>query len=128
MSPLRCSDEHLNKECRKLICFNCDQIGHESCDCPEDMLCCICKQSSHMAIDCPHSWYRRPQHINCGAPVVDDPTPQPQAADASGSPPVPQEDTPLLLLLLLLPLLPNRLMSLQLLPLLLTAFLTPKAF
>ena len=91
----RCgSDEHLNKECRNLICFNCDQIGHESRDCPEDMLCCICKQSSHMAIDCPHSWYRRPQHIDRGAPVVDDPAPQSQAADASGSPPVPQEDTP----------------------------------
>ena len=87
----RCgSDEHLNKECRNLICFNCDQIGHESRDCPEDMLCCICKQSSHMAIDCPHSWYRRPQHIDRGAPVVDDPTPQPETADAS----VPQEDTP----------------------------------
>ena len=78
-----------------------------------------------MAIDCPHSWYRRPQHIDRGAPVVDDPAPQSQAADASGSPPVPQEDTPLLLLLL--PLLPKRLMSLQLPPLLLTAFLIPKA-
>ena len=47
-----------------------------------------------MAIDCPHSWYRRPQHIDRGAPVVDDPAPQSQAADASGSPPVPQEDAP----------------------------------
>lgn len=91
----RCgSDDHLNKDCRNLICFNCDQIGHESRDCPEDMLCCICKESSHMAIDCPHSWYRRPQHIDRGAPVVDDPAPQSQAADASGSPPVPQEDAP----------------------------------
>ena len=87
----RCgSDEHLNKECRNLICFNCDQIGHESRDCPEDMLCCICKQPSHMAIDCPHSWYRRPQHIDRGAPVIDDLTPQPETADAS----VPQEDAP----------------------------------
>lgn len=47
-----------------------------------------------MAIDCPHSWYRRPQHIDRGALVVDDPAPQSQAADASESPPVPQEDTP----------------------------------
>lgn len=39
-----------------------------------------------MAIDCPHSWYRRPQHIDRGAPVVDDPGPQSQTADASGSP------------------------------------------
>lgn len=91
----RCgSDEHVNKECRNLICFNCDQIGHESRDCPEDMLCCICKESSHMAIDCPHSWYRRPQPIDRGAPGVDDPAPQSQAADASGSSPVHQENAP----------------------------------
>ena len=91
----RCgSDEHLNKDCRNLICFNCDQIGHGSHDCLEDMLCCICKQPSHMAIDCSHSWYCRPQHIDRGAPVADRPPPQSQAADASGSPPVPQESAP----------------------------------
>ena len=39
-----------------------------------------------MAIDCPHSWYRRPQHVDRGAPEADGPPPQPQAADASGSP------------------------------------------
>ena len=69
-----------------------------------------------MAIDCPHSWYRRPQHIDRGAPVVDDPAPQ----DASGSPLYLKRMPPLLLL----PLLPKRL---QLPPLLLTVFLTPKA-
>lgn len=54
------SDEHLIKDCRNKICFNCDQIGHVSRDCPEDSKCCICKDTSHFAIDCPHSWYKRP--------------------------------------------------------------------
>ena len=57
----RCgSREHLFKDCRNEICFNCDCIGHHSRMCPEDMRCCICKVEGHLAIDCQHSWYRRP--------------------------------------------------------------------
>ena len=54
------SVDHLIKDCRNTVCFNCDQIGHVSRNCPEGRKCCICKDSSHYAIDCPHSWYKRP--------------------------------------------------------------------
>ena len=57
----RCnSRDHLYKDCNNSICFNCDQVGHHSRMCPEDIKCCICKEEGHMAIDCQHSWYRRP--------------------------------------------------------------------
>ena len=54
------SAEHLARECNNTVCFNCDQLGHMSKECPNEMLCCICKRADHMAIDCPLSWYRRP--------------------------------------------------------------------
>ena len=120
----RCgSDEHLNKEYRNLICFNCDQIGHESRDCPEDMLCCICKESSHMAI----AHTRGIADLNTLIAVLRLMTPllSPKLRMLV-SPPLYLKRIPPLLLLLL-PLLPKRLMSLQLPPLLLTAFLIPKA-
>ena len=56
----RCnSRDHLYKDCNNSICFNCDQVGHHSRMCPEDIRCCICKEEGHMAIDCQHSWYCR---------------------------------------------------------------------
>lgn len=62
--PITCrrcnSRDHLYKDCSNTICFNCDQVGHHSRMCPEDIRCCICKEEGHMAIDCQHSWYRRP--------------------------------------------------------------------
>lgn len=57
----RCnSGDHLYEDCNNSICFNCDQVGHHSRMCPEDIKCCICKEEGHMAIDCQHSWYRCP--------------------------------------------------------------------
>lgn len=62
--PITCrrcgARDHLFKECKNEICFNCDSIGHHSRMCPEDMRCCICKEEGHLAMDCQHSWYRRP--------------------------------------------------------------------
>lgn len=38
----RCNlPDHLAKDCRAEICFNCDGIGHEANSCPSDVLCCI---------------------------------------------------------------------------------------
>ena len=57
----RCNEPgHLAQECRQMLCFNCEVIGHHARDCPAGVRCCICKEPGHMAIDCRHSWYRRP--------------------------------------------------------------------
>lgn len=65
----RCnSRDHLFKDCRNDVCFNCDRTGHHSRLCPEDMRCCICKDEGHMAIDCQHSWYWRPPASNALSP------------------------------------------------------------
>ena len=42
----------------------------------------------------PHLWYRRPQHVDRGAPEADGPPPQPHAAVASGSPRTSREYPP----------------------------------
>lgn len=58
----RCSArDHIFKNCKNMVCYNCNQVGHHSRDCTEDMHCCTCKEEGHFAIDCHHSWYRRPQ-------------------------------------------------------------------
>lgn len=70
--PITCrrcnSRDHLYKDCRNEVCFNCDRTGHHSRMCTEDMRCCICKEEGHMAIDCQHSWYRRPPASNALSP------------------------------------------------------------
>lgn len=52
--------DHLFKDLKNKVCFNCDRIGPHSRMCTEDMCCCICKEEGHLAIDCQHSWYRQP--------------------------------------------------------------------
>lgn len=73
--------DHLFKDCKNEICFNCDSIGHHARMCPEDMRCCICKEEGHLAIDCQHSWYRRPPPSLGLSPetVADDPVADPTA-------------------------------------------------
>ena len=88
----RCnSRDHLFKDCRNEICFNCDCIGHHSRMCPEDMRCCICKEEGHLAIDCQHSRYRQPPPSLGLSPdtVAEDPvesTPAPTADTAVENP------------------------------------------
>ena len=86
--------DHLFKDCKNKICFNCDSIGHHARMCPEDMRCCICKEEGHLAIDCQHSWYRRPPPSLGLSPetVADDPVADP-TADTVESAPAPTLDT-----------------------------------
>ena len=86
--------DHLFKDCKNEICFNCDSIGHHARMCPEDMRCCICKEEGHLAIDCQHSWYRRPPPSLGLSPetVADDPVADP-TADTVESAPAPTLDT-----------------------------------
>ena len=91
--------DHLFKDCKNAICFNCDSIGHHARMCPEDMRCCICKEEGHLAIDCQHSWYRRPPPSLGLSPetVADDPVPDPTgdtvAESSVESAPAPTLDT-----------------------------------
>lgn len=91
--------DHLFKDCKNEICFNCDSIGHHARMCPEDMRCCICKEEGHLAIDCQHSWYRRPPPSLGLSPetVADDPVADPTADTVAESPvesaPAPTLDT-----------------------------------
>ena len=50
---------HFASECQNVVCFNCDELGHQSRDCGENIRCCICKSEEHLARRCPFSWYNR---------------------------------------------------------------------
>ena len=44
-----CSQEGLvAHDCPETMCFNCDNLGHESRQCPGPWRCCICKSSDHL--------------------------------------------------------------------------------
>ena len=49
---------HFANECDNTVCFNCEELGHESRNCPHDVRCCICKSTEHLARRCPFSWYK----------------------------------------------------------------------
>ena len=54
----RCSrPDHKAADCRNIICFNCDGLGHEARECIRPMHCCICKSGQHLAHDCKFSWH-----------------------------------------------------------------------
>ena len=48
---------HFSNVCPNRVCFNCEGLGHEACDCPCPVLCCICKKEGHMGINCTYSWF-----------------------------------------------------------------------
>ena len=76
--------DHIARDCANEVCFNCDEIGHQSKSCPQKMRCCICKSEEHLAIDCPLSWYRRPASHRDAAP--DEPAVGPtQSSEADAS-------------------------------------------
>ena len=54
----RCNQPgHFGNQCSQKICFNCENLGHESPSCPAPVLCSICKSDGHLGKQCPYSWY-----------------------------------------------------------------------
>ena len=100
--PITCrrcnSRDHLYKDCRNEVCFNCDRAGHHSRMCTEDMRCCICKEEGHMAIDCQHSWYRRPPASNALSPesssVIVPPASESTPAESAPDPAAADQESP----------------------------------
>ena len=53
----RCNGySHYARSCRHTVCFNCDEVGHLSKDCPSRTLCAICRSPAHKAITLQHSY------------------------------------------------------------------------
>ena len=48
---------HFSNVCPNGVCFNCERLGHDACDCQSPVLCCICKEEGHMGIKCTYSWF-----------------------------------------------------------------------
>ena len=52
------STEHLDYECYIQRCYNCNELGHLSKSCENDLICILCKNPNHVAVDCPFNWAR----------------------------------------------------------------------
>ena len=48
---------YFSNVCPNRVCFNCEGLGHEACDCPCPVLCCLCKEEGHLGINCKYSWF-----------------------------------------------------------------------
>ena len=69
----RCNQPgHFSNQCSQKICFNCENLGHESPSCPAPVLCSICKSDEHLGKQCPYSWY---------VPAQGSPSPEPRLVD-----------------------------------------------
>ena len=54
----KCGAEgHLAASCKSQRCFNCEQPGHRSDDCPLSPLCRVCLADSHPTPQCPYIYY-----------------------------------------------------------------------
>ena len=54
----KCGAEgHLAASCKSQRCFNCEQPGHRSDDCPLSPLCRVCLADSHPTPECPYIYY-----------------------------------------------------------------------
>ena len=42
---------HKTTDYKNTICFNCDGVGHEACECVRPLYCCICKSRQHLACE-----------------------------------------------------------------------------
>ena len=80
---------HFASECQNVVCFNCDELGHQSRDCGENIRCCICKSEEHLARRCPFSWYKRspiPASTSTRRVSVSDPSSDGNVAASAGDP------------------------------------------
>ena len=50
---------HQARTCPNIFCFNCEELGHMTDSCPDEIHGCTCRVTGHMAADCPYSWNRR---------------------------------------------------------------------
>ena len=83
---------HFANECNNKVCFNCDQLGHESRHCPEDIRCSICKSTSHLARFCNLSWYKQPTPCPPEAQAQDQTADQASSNDNPGGADPPQNE------------------------------------
>ena len=86
---------HLANACTNLICYNCEQVGHQAATCPAAIKCNLCKSTEHRAKHCPFSWSRTlpdttPAHEDISPPPDEDST-EPSQDD----PIVSNEDQPM---------------------------------
>ena len=51
------AEGHLAASCKSQRCFNCEQPGHRSDDCPLSPLCHLCLADSHPTPQCPYIYY-----------------------------------------------------------------------
>ena len=51
------AEGHLAASCKSQRCFNCEQPGHRSDDCPLSPLCRLCLADSHPTPQCPYIYY-----------------------------------------------------------------------
>ena len=57
----RCGDpDHFADVCSQIVCFNCEELGHEVGHCPRPRRCCFCKTEGHLGKYCHLSWARNP--------------------------------------------------------------------
>lgn len=50
--------DHFANDCRNVVCFNCEELGHQAKECGGPVLCCICKSPDHRARHCPYAWHQ----------------------------------------------------------------------
>lgn len=69
--------------CPDTFCFHCEELGHMTDSCPEEVNCCICHVARHMAADCSFSWNRRSSLLR--SDTSDTPEQQPSQLSATSS-------------------------------------------
>ena len=87
---------HFSNQCTEKICFNCENLGHESRMCPAPTLCSVCKSDDHLGKDCPYSWHVIPRWmLKLDLAISDDSDDSSDSDDDPGEPADVDADPPL---------------------------------